>query len=85
MIYLMKLKNGNEYEIGQKDRDSITEILLSARSERPDFIEMKNYDLVLSTTSIASIERHRHEISNPPTREEELKAFNERWAKDHPE
>lgn len=84
MIYLMKLKNGTEVEISQAARDQITGMLIGPKETRPDFIEVKSAGVVVAVSVIAAIIPHRHEPEKLPTTEEELKEFNERWDRDHP-
>lgn len=84
MIYLMKLKNGTEFEISQGARDQITGMLIGPKETRPDFIEVKTACVVVAVSSIAAIIPYRHEPERLPTPEEDLKEFNERWNREHP-
>lgn len=83
MIYLLKLKNGDEHEIGQKTRDSISNALLAGRDERPEFIEIESVGAIISTSLIATIIPYRKEPEPLLTKEQEISAFNERWERQH--
>lgn len=75
MIYLMKLKNGVEFEISQDARDQITTLLIGPKEKRPEFIEVESAGVVVAVSSIAAIIRHRQEPGPLPTHEEELSAL----------
>ena len=83
MIYLMKLKNGTEFEISQDARDQITSLLIGPKENRLEFIEVKSVGVVVSVSSIAAIIQHKIEPQRLPTQEEELVEFNRRWEAEH--
>ena len=83
MIYLVKLKNGVEFEISQEGRDQITRLLIGPQEKRPEFIEVESVGAVISVSSIAAIIRHRQDSERLPTHDEEMKQFNADWERDH--
>ena len=84
MIHLLKTMNGDEYEISQKTRDIIAKVLISDKSERPEYIEIESAGAIIKTASITSIVRFKHEPERLPTREEEIEEFNKRWVPPFP-
>ena len=84
MIYLMRLKNGEQHEISQAERDPIVARLSGPKDERPEFIEIKSLGLFVSTAMIAGIERHKAEPERLPTPKEELAEFNREWDRGKP-
>lgn len=83
MIYLVKLKNGVEFEISQEARDQITTLLIGLKERRPEFIEVESAGVVVSVSSIAAIIKHRKDPERLPTHDEEMKQFNVDWNRDH--
>jgi len=79
MIYLLKTFNGREYKLNQKSRDAIADLLMAGKEKRPDFIEIKSENVIIATSTIATIELLKSDPQPLPTPAEELEEFNKQW------
>lgn len=70
MIYCLKLKNGDCYEIGQIERDAVVDAI--SKKDKPDFLEIKSIGLLFATNSVLSIESVRQDPHPFLTREQEI-------------
>jgi hypothetical protein len=83
MMYLIKTIGGEEYEINEVTRNNLAALLTAKKEERPAFVELSGSKSIISTSSITSIVPFREEPKRLPTPEEEERAFQERWTREH--
>jgi hypothetical protein len=79
MIYLMKLKNGEDIVLTQSARDGLARLLTAQKDERPEFIEISSTGAIISLSSIAAIIPLKKELPQLLSQDEELKVLRNNW------